>query len=401
MSSDETQSALSRAYNLVEAGNYGEARAILEPILAANKNNADVWWIYAHAVDNPEAGRDALENVVRIDPRYPGASELLAQAQERFPARPKITSLVHPVDAPEAPQHLPEIPSAQPVMPQPAPAEHFPMEPVRDTREQAPAGAPPAARAPRRSSLPLVAVLAVVIIIAAVAVVLLTQNGTPAATPTAEVAVLASDTPLPVEAATTEVSSMTEGALTTAAPTETVATVEPTLAPAGAVNAEMMMTQAATEPPTAQDTATEAPTEIATAQAAVTEAPTQAATEATAESTSQSAADSFAAIEKALSEFSLAESGVGEVTTSLGDTVLVTVCSTPGRAMRTLLPKAMNTLAKVSPALGTTVAAVGVRMLDCGTNAPLVTVAVELPTAQSYAKGDLTDSAFAATWKPQ
>ena len=34
MSSDETQSALSRAYELVEAGNYDEARAILEPILA-------------------------------------------------------------------------------------------------------------------------------------------------------------------------------------------------------------------------------------------------------------------------------------------------------------------------------------------------------------------------------
>ena len=80
MSSDETQSALSRAYDLVEAGKYDEARAILEPILADNRDNADAWWIYAHAVTDPDEGRNALENVLRINPRYPDAAELLAQA---------------------------------------------------------------------------------------------------------------------------------------------------------------------------------------------------------------------------------------------------------------------------------------------------------------------------------
>ena len=79
--SDEMQSALSRAYDIVEAGKFDEARAILEPILADNRDNADAWWIYAHAVTDPEEGRHALENVLRINPRYPDAAELLAQAR--------------------------------------------------------------------------------------------------------------------------------------------------------------------------------------------------------------------------------------------------------------------------------------------------------------------------------
>ena len=84
MGSDETKSALSRAFELVESGDYEEARAILDPILDADKNNADAWWIYAHAATDPDEGREALENVLRINPTYPGAAELIAIARERY-----------------------------------------------------------------------------------------------------------------------------------------------------------------------------------------------------------------------------------------------------------------------------------------------------------------------------
>lgn len=359
MSSDETQSALSRAYQLVEAGNYDEARAILDPILAANKNNADAWWIYAHAITEPDGGRDALEQVVRINPQYPGAAELLAQARTRFPAKPKITSLVRPVSVPAAPEHLPEVPA----------------EPAHATQEQ------PAVRQARRSLLPLIAVLAVVVIIAAVAIFLLTQNSltTPGTTATSQVVALATETPLAVANTTIEASTATE----TAVPTE-----------------------ALTEIPTVVTEATSEATDGATSAAATDVAPTQVATEASSETlsapaTAENAADIFADIELALAAFPIAESGVGEVQTSLGSTLMVSACTTPGRAMRTLLPQVMNALALKSAGLGTAVDAIGVRLLDCSANTPLLTVAVDLATAQSFAGGTLTSAEFATTWQPQ
>jgi hypothetical protein len=181
----------------------------------------------------------------------------------------------------------------------------------------------------------------------------------------------------------------------TGAATETSAAGLPT---------EMTTSEAAAPPATA------APTEAETLEATASQVETQAApqlTEAAPEATAavgataESAAATFADIEMALSSFPVAESGIGEVDTSLGNTLLVTVCTTPGRAMRTLLPQVMNALAKESLALGTTVAALGVRMLDCGANSPLLTVVVDLTTAQSYAQGALTDTDFAAAWKPQ
>lgn len=73
---DATESQMMRAYELIEAGRLDDARSILSPILAANKNNPDAWWIYAHAVTDPLTAKDALDNVLRLDPEYPGAREL-------------------------------------------------------------------------------------------------------------------------------------------------------------------------------------------------------------------------------------------------------------------------------------------------------------------------------------
>jgi len=331
MSSDETQSALSRAYDLVEAGKYDEARAILEPILADNRNNADAWWIYAHAVTNPDEGRNALENVLRINPRYPDAADLLAQARSLTPERPNITPLA-PATMPEAPPSLPEVPS-----------------PIRSTAERA--AAPTSAS---RAGLPLIPIIAVIVIIVLVVLVVLSQRGgIPAATPTAtQVAVLPTSAEVVVQAATSEVTQ------------EVIATEAPTLAETSAVIA------------------------------AVTE-------QATAETTAEASSADYSALQNALSAFSLPQDGIAEVKTSLGDTLQVTACTTPGRAMRTLLPRVMNTLAKQSGSLGASIQAIGVHLINCGQNTPLLTVAADLASAQDYAQGKLSDSEFAAKWKPQ
>ncbi len=335
MSSDETQLALSRAYDLVEAGKYDEARAILEPILASDKNNADAWWIYAHAVTNPDDGREALENVLRINPKYPDAADLLAQARSLAPEQPNITPLA-PATMPEVPPSLPE--------------EDFPevATSARATSEQAAAPA-------RRGGLPFIPILAVVVIIVLVLLVVLSQGGiTPPVIPT-----------------TTQV---------VAVATVTEASVQAIVSP------EVTEVIKTTEVPT------KAPT--STLVSAATEA-------SIAEITAAASGTDYSDIQSALSQFSLATNGIAEVQTSLGNTLQVTVCTTPGRAMRTLLPQVMDALAKQSVSLSSSVQAIGVDMINCDENTPLLTVATDLASAQDYAQGKLTDSDFSAKWKPQ
>lgn len=72
---------LSRAFELIEADQLDEARELLEPLLAEEVDNADAWWLYAHAVENRDRAQDALNNVLRIDPNYAGANELLQETK--------------------------------------------------------------------------------------------------------------------------------------------------------------------------------------------------------------------------------------------------------------------------------------------------------------------------------
>jgi hypothetical protein len=57
---------LNRAYELIKAERFEEARNLLEPFIRANRDNADVWWLYANATEDPAAKRNALQNILRI-----------------------------------------------------------------------------------------------------------------------------------------------------------------------------------------------------------------------------------------------------------------------------------------------------------------------------------------------
>lgn len=75
---------LTRAYELIEAEQMSQARDILESFLARERNNADAWWLYAHAVANIDEAQTALANVKRIDPNYPGVDALIEQMNDRL-----------------------------------------------------------------------------------------------------------------------------------------------------------------------------------------------------------------------------------------------------------------------------------------------------------------------------
>ncbi len=356
MGSNDTQAALSRAHGLVEAGDLDEARAIVEPILAADPDNADAWWIYAHSVTSPEEGRMALDNVLRLNPNYPGAAELLELADKEAPPRPKITPISHPASVPEAPSR----------------PETFPEPESEAAASAAPSSAPP----PSRGGLPVLPMVAVVVIVILVVLVLLSSVGggtaTPTETPTALAAVIVTGTE--------------ESAATTEAPTVTALPIETT--------PEITATEAVIPTPMP----TEAPTlEAAPATAEVS---AEAPVEVTAVSSEAATAD-FTAVSSALSQFSVAENGIAEEQTSYGNTLIVSVCTAPGRAARTVLVQVMNAYGKASASLDSSVAAIGVRTVDCEQNAPLQTVAVDLATAQSYAQGGLGDVEFDAKWTAQ
>ncbi len=86
-----TNEALSEAYELIEANRIDEARQLLEPMLESEADNPDVWWVYAHAVDNPTDARRALRQIKELDPQYPQVDEMLAEIDELQPTAPSPT----------------------------------------------------------------------------------------------------------------------------------------------------------------------------------------------------------------------------------------------------------------------------------------------------------------------
>ncbi len=361
MSSDETQAALSRAFELVEAGNNEEARAILDPILAANPNNADAWWVYAHAADDPAEGQRALEKVVSINPEYPGASDLLEMARERFaeeeaamPSRPQV------------PPSLPEADFAEP--------DFGLAEPPQLTRQET--GTAAASGEHRRS--PIGPIIAVVIIVVLVALVVVTQLG-------------GGNTPAPTATPTEIVSVIV-------VPTQEVAQSATELATPPTVAVTEQMTELAT---IGSASATELATSAPISATETTAASTEQATAATGSATAEATVGDYAALQQALAQFPIAPDGIQETQTSFGQTLQVTACSAAGREMRTLLPNLMNAFALQSQNLDRSIKAISVHLVNCDTNTSLVTVAVGRESSQAFATGLLTDAEFAARWKPQ
>ena len=75
--------SLTHVYTLIESGKLSEARVVLAPMLEKNADNADVWWVYVHAVEDPADAQTALNNVLRIDPDYPGANKLMQALKQQ------------------------------------------------------------------------------------------------------------------------------------------------------------------------------------------------------------------------------------------------------------------------------------------------------------------------------
>ncbi|MBK9122710.1 MAG: hypothetical protein IPM16_06260 [Chloroflexi bacterium] len=87
---------LRAAYEAIQADELARARDILSAYLVDHPNDPDGWWLYAHAVSDASQGLKALETVVKLDPKYPGAQALIDEATT-FDIEPAPSEPARPV----------------------------------------------------------------------------------------------------------------------------------------------------------------------------------------------------------------------------------------------------------------------------------------------------------------
>lgn len=86
-----TYEELRQAYSLIKQEQIDEALALLRPIVADEPENVDAWWLLANAAIEPDEAREALIQVLQLDPDYanaPKAREMLDKLNEQFPPMP-------------------------------------------------------------------------------------------------------------------------------------------------------------------------------------------------------------------------------------------------------------------------------------------------------------------------
>jgi len=329
--------ALKQAFSLIEAGNSDDARAILRPILESEKENADVWWVYSHAVSDPETARLALSNVLRISPDYPDARELLNQLEEQQ----QNESFDDIPDFDKEPEFVPAMPSSVPGI--------KPLAGRGDLASSALDSENPDDLQDERFEVeqeeafyrrPLFYIpLVVLLLVVALAIVLLKPF---------------------------------------------------------AVNSPSSQTPIGTVQSSALEVT---PTAETSSAGALTSTPSS--TDVTSPTNAAGTTADFSAIAGNFSEFKLAsDNGLAIVNTNLGSSLNVSVCTSAGKEMRELLPKAMGILAKASSGYAAQVKAISAKMIDCASNSTLLWIGSSIEDATAFANATLSDKDYQARWKP-
>ncbi|MCC7448631.1 MAG: hypothetical protein IT324_14520 [Anaerolineae bacterium] len=138
--SDQIKQQLREAYEYIKNGQRDQARAVLDPVVNSDPNNADAWWLMAMAVSTPADMRNALENVIRIKPDHANARQMLDKMNAQFfPSTPAASA------PPTAPAPIPPTPAAPPPTPSAAPTQQIAPQPPSPVIPPAPAlsSAPP------------------------------------------------------------------------------------------------------------------------------------------------------------------------------------------------------------------------------------------------------------------
>lgn len=434
----ETQSTpLERAYRLIQEERLDDALGILRPFLDKDPNNAAGWWLYANAVSDPNQARQALETVLRLDPKHAEARELLDQLNEATPGseggfgdlnlsdpfaglRPSAATTDEPAHGMEIDNPFADSSEATSLFESDA-APSFVAEggakPPRDFTvgdDDALAGSPtvpakaPAAlsRAPRRRSPIITALMGLLVILIVVLGGLLVAQKlaiAPSSTTTATVlAVLPTNgvTSVATVAATVNVIAPVVAATTAATPPPENVTAEATISAATAnlpTETEAVTTAVTAIAPTGSATA------VASASEAVTTVPTSEAN-ASAAGTSASPSDAMnTAQQQAIAQFTangLTNAKAAVDTSSLGQTLTVSFCSPFGPQLTNKVNQAMDLLAAQAVPISGQVQAISVEVYNCVNTSQLEFKAVSpIADVLAYVNKSLTVRQFRAGWK--
>lgn len=439
MSSVHSQD-LSRAFELVEQDRLEEARAFIQPLLKDHPDNADLWWIYSHALEDEYDARQALENVLRIDPAYQGASSLYEDLLEVTGAHPPVA------DAGKQATSKPAI-----SLDEEDEWDEFDLddEPVErrstltkadldleglftDNERRSAGAAASSTKAPaatQRQALLGLGLAALIVILLLIVFVVINPFGGEEEQPATQSAQVGNVTTEAAGGVTLPTFTPDTGsvipAITLTDTIEAAPTQDPTETLIAATETPIEAPATATSPPSPTEvdpTATETPTNLpatatptatpAQADPTETEAPTNTelpsrtptvslATEAPAPVSDGSAVSTLTAqvLENAFAEMELVEGSAMLTQTSLGSTLIVSVCTQPGEALRDDIDRAMTLFAREGRAFTREAQAVGVVFVNCDTNRTLNTIAVGLNDAIAFSDGELSQAEFRARWR--
>jgi hypothetical protein len=453
--SDSNSAVLQRAYELIEAGQADEARFLLESVLEDEQTNPDAWWIYAHAVEDPVRARQALDQVLALDPDYPGAAELSDVLEAQYPgaaeeareAAPILPLVPAPettfIDTDEQPEVLAAAATGAALAGAPVlgttlvpDADDASAEPEQEPSfvEQMPA-ATTAVLVEERRPIPwfwyFVAAVAVVIILALILALLRPGADTALVSGTEEAnATMVAGQPT-LDGAAQGVEGTEQAVI---ALTETAAVIVGAATEEAAATSEPML-PLATLPEAAVVTLTPLPPEQATPEAvAPTEAPpTAEEAQATAENQLVTPVLPVATLDEAaltpvieaspvvvvpgaealagvmpedalgqlvieLSGFAAPETALTTEATPIGETMVSSFCTEDGPQLRNLTRQVMDALAVRAQVMDAGMNAVGVRAVDCGTGQTLRLIAVDRGAAAAFADGTIDRELFESQW---
>ncbi|MCU0512651.1 MAG: hypothetical protein MUE40_08770 [Anaerolineae bacterium] len=384
---------LNRIHALIEDGQLAEARTLLEPLLQSEASNPDVWWLSTHAAEDEAAGREALEQVLALEPDYPGAAALYRQitGEGVEEARPALKPL-----RPVAP------PPTLPGLPQPVTAGTDTDDDFSDGDFEEAAAATPAGR----GGLPLRLIGLVALVAIILLGLLLILSNQPADTPpVTEVAAGLLTPTLDAAAAVTQEAALTTEAASATEEVAAPATEEPAILATEAVSATEEAAAPTTEEPAILATEAASATEEAASPTPELAAATDMAA-ATAETvapagTAEITVDPLEALYAALVDYSVSRpDGIQTQTTAAGNTLVVRTCAVPGPEASRVLTEVMEILVSQSETLSSDLEAFGVSLGECGSSAPGRTIAVASDTARAYARGEIDFREFQRLWQP-
>jgi len=373
----DTNQALQDAFSFIEEGRLDEARQVLLPLIEQNPDDPDVWWVYAHAVEDPAEGKEALRKVMALRPDYPGASALASLIESDLESPPESKQL--PAD------------------------DRQPATPVVDSQPSS---------GGNRTRL-LIAIIAIVALVGVALVLLNSGNNQPEP---AEIAQATDTAPVivpqesPVDAMTeTEAVVSTEDVDTTDVVDDPATATADTVASETTPDADSSATPAPTED--VSTTVTEAtadadssttattPTETETEQASPTETEREDATASANVAPTEADENGSVALSDVIA--ALVETGdpvLEERTTDLGNTLIANVCSFPGPAASATIEQVMTTLADEIDQIDAD--AVAVAVTNCDADQVLRVVAVPLDVLRDFADASINLATFRGQWQP-